>query len=116
MYKALLAGAVLVFAALGCRLLALKQRWQPRHQCRRLTNSPHFTRLWTAQRTTFLPIRSGAWPMPPVTDTEVSAAHSPESLVRDFDQKYRPNLSPSVAAALRRLDQLRPLLIPILER
>jgi membrane-bound lytic murein transglycosylase B len=44
------------------------------------------------------------------------AAHSPESLVRDFDQKYRPNVSPGVAAALRRLNQLRPLLDPILER
>src|SRR5271157_2641224 len=40
---------------------------------------------------------------------------SPESLVRDFDQKYRPNLSPNVAAAFGRLDQLRPLLVPILE-
>ena len=36
-------------------------------------------------------------------------------LVRDFDQKYRPNLSIGVSSALRRLDQLRPLLIPILE-
>ena len=40
---------------------------------------------------------------------------TPESLVRDFDQNYRPNVSPGVAAALRRLDQLRPLLNPILE-
>src|SRR5271157_919342 len=40
---------------------------------------------------------------------------SPESLVRDFDQKYRPNLAPNAAAALRRVDQLRPLLIPILD-
>jgi Transglycosylase SLT domain len=40
---------------------------------------------------------------------------SPESLVRNFDQKYRPNLSPNVAAAFGRLDQLRPLLVPILE-
>ena len=40
---------------------------------------------------------------------------SPELLVRDFDQKYRPNLSTGVSSALRRLDQLRPLLIPILE-
>jgi membrane-bound lytic murein transglycosylase D len=40
---------------------------------------------------------------------------SPESLVRNFDQKYRPNVSPVMASALRRLDQLRPLLAPILE-
>ena len=42
-------------------------------------------------------------------------SHSPESLARDFDQKYRPNVSPNVAAAFGRLDQLRPLLVPILE-
>src|SRR5450631_1267075 len=40
---------------------------------------------------------------------------SPESLVRNFDQKYRPNLSTGLSSALRRLDQLRPLLILILE-
>ena len=41
--------------------------------------------------------------------------HSPELLVRDFDQKYRPNLSPSLGAAMKRLDQLRPTLSGILE-
>jgi len=41
--------------------------------------------------------------------------HSPELLVRDFDQRYRPSLSTGLSSALRRLDQLRPLLIPILE-
>jgi membrane-bound lytic murein transglycosylase MltF len=41
---------------------------------------------------------------------------SPESLIRSFDQKYRSNLSPSVGAAMKRLDTLRPLLNPILER
>ena len=40
---------------------------------------------------------------------------SPESLVRSFDQTYRPNLSHGVASALRRLDQLRPALSRILE-
>src|ERR1017187_10209642 len=41
---------------------------------------------------------------------------SPESLVRNFDQKYRSNLSTGVSAAMRRLDRLRPLLSPILQR
>jgi hypothetical protein len=41
---------------------------------------------------------------------------SPESLIRSFDQKYRTNLFPSVGAAMKRLDKLRPLLNPILER
>src|ERR1017187_1610362 len=40
---------------------------------------------------------------------------SPESLVRNFDQKYRPDVSPSVGAAMKRLDQLRPTLSRILE-
>src|SRR5271157_2471819 len=40
---------------------------------------------------------------------------SPESLVRNFDQKYRPDLSPSVGAAMKRLDQLHPTLSRILE-
>jgi Transglycosylase SLT domain len=41
--------------------------------------------------------------------------HSPELVVRNFDQKYRPTLSPGVTATLRRLDQLRPALNRILE-
>src|ERR1039458_5516913 len=41
---------------------------------------------------------------------------SPESLVRNFDEKYRSNLSTGVSAAMRRLDRVRPLLSPILER
>src|SRR5271157_1651473 len=40
---------------------------------------------------------------------------SPELLVRDFDQKYRSDLSPSVGAAMKRLDQFRPTLSRILE-
>ena len=41
--------------------------------------------------------------------------HSPEALVRDFNQKYRSGLTPSVGAAMKRLDQLRPTLSRILE-
>src|SRR5271165_367722 len=40
---------------------------------------------------------------------------SPELLVRNFDQKYRPDLSPSVGAVMKRLDQLRPTVSRILE-
>src|SRR5450755_2807685 len=46
----------------------------------------------------------------------VAPPRSPESLVRSFDEKYRSSLSPSVGAAMKRLDELRPLLNPILER
>ena len=42
-------------------------------------------------------------------------SHSPESLLLEFDQRYRPNLAPGASAALKRVNQLRPLLIPILE-
>ena len=48
-------------------------------------------------------------------DNGSARSHSPDALVHDFDQRYRPNLAPGATAALRRLDQLRPLLIPILE-
>jgi len=48
-------------------------------------------------------------------DNRSVRSHSPEALVHDFDQRYRPNLAPNAAAALRRVDQLRPLLIPILD-
>src|SRR5450755_153076 len=41
---------------------------------------------------------------------------SPEALVRSFDQRYRANLFPGVGAVMMRLDELRPLLNPILER
>jgi len=41
---------------------------------------------------------------------------SPEALVRRFDQRYRANLFPGVGAVMMRLDELRPLLNPILER
>ena len=40
----------------------------------------------------------------------------PEALVRSFDQRYRANLFPGVGAVMMRLDELRPLLNPILER
>jgi membrane-bound lytic murein transglycosylase D len=41
--------------------------------------------------------------------------HSPESLILDFDQRYRTTTRPSVSAALKRLQQLRPVMEPILE-
>src|ERR1019366_3355939 len=56
---------------LGYRLLALKQKRQPRRRCKRLTSSLPFTTFWIAQRTTFLPTRSSAWPMQPMTIVEV---------------------------------------------
>jgi membrane-bound lytic murein transglycosylase MltF len=41
--------------------------------------------------------------------------HSPESLILDFDQRYRSTTRPNVNAALKRLYQLRPVLEPILQ-
>jgi membrane-bound lytic murein transglycosylase MltF len=40
---------------------------------------------------------------------------SPESLILDFDQRYRPTPRPSISAALKRLYELRPALEPILQ-
>jgi membrane-bound lytic murein transglycosylase MltF len=40
---------------------------------------------------------------------------SPESLILDFDQRYRPTSRPSIGAALKRLYELRPALEPILQ-
>jgi hypothetical protein len=41
--------------------------------------------------------------------------HSPESLVHAFDQQYRPTAIPGVSGALRRMNQLRPIVEPVLQ-
>jgi len=40
---------------------------------------------------------------------------SPESLVLNFDQRFRPNSKPNISKALKRLDGLRPLLDPVFQ-
>jgi hypothetical protein len=40
---------------------------------------------------------------------------SPESMIADFSQQYRPTTAVGVDAAMKRLDQLRPVVEPILQ-
>jgi hypothetical protein len=43
------------------------------------------------------------------------SSRSPEALVLNFDQRYRPSATTSVTTAMKRLDQLRPVVEPILQ-
>ena len=49
-------------------------------------------------------------------DSRTTRPRSPESLLLDFDQRYRPTAKLGLGAAMNRLDQLRPVVEPILER
>jgi len=44
-----------------------------------------------------------------------TVSRPPESLGPGFDQPYRPRTNPNASAAMKRLDPLRPLLLPILQ-
>src|SRR5271166_5855497 len=113
MYKALVAGAVMVFAVLGLSTagaqtrLAAASSQQARDQFSALHD--------VLDRTANDVLSNAVQRMADAADDRQGSipSHSPESLVRHFNQKYRSNLSPSVAASLKRLDQLRPLLNPI---
>ena len=115
MFKPLLAGAVLVFAAFG--LSTAGAQTKPAATAS-LQAPDQFSAIHDVlDRTANDVLADAVQRMADAADDRQGSVppHSPESLVRDFDQKYRSNLSPGVSAALRRLDQLRPLLIPILE-
>ena len=47
-------------------------------------------------------------------DRNHTPSRSPESLITDFDQQYRPAATIGATAAMKRLDQLRPIVEPIL--
>lgn len=48
-------------------------------------------------------------------DSRTTRQRSPESLLLDFDQRYRPTAKLGLSAAMKRLDQLRPVVEPILQ-
>ena len=48
-------------------------------------------------------------------DRNHTPSRSPESLITDFDQQYRPAATIGATAVMKRLDQLRPIVEPILE-
>jgi hypothetical protein len=48
-------------------------------------------------------------------DSRPARSRSPESLLQDFDERYRPTTKLGPSAAINRLDQLRPVVEPILQ-
>ena len=116
MYKTFLVGAVLVFAAVG-------QKTAEAQSAAAAAASVHAPDQFSAfhealDRTANDLLADAVQRMADAAndDHRNVRLRSPEALVRDFDQKYRTNQSSSVGAAMKRLDQLRPLLNPILER
>jgi len=115
MYKTLLASSVLVFGILGMSTAGAQTRLAATssQQARDQFSAIHDVLDRKASDVVANAVQRMA---DAANDSHGSAqARSPESLVRDFDLKYRPDLSPSVGAAMKRLDQLRPTLSGILE-
>src|SRR5271165_4878799 len=115
MYKALVAGAVMVFAVLGLSTAGAQTRLAAAssQQARDQFSAIHdvLDRAATDVLADAVQLMADA-----ANDNHGDVPpRSPESLVRNFDLKYRPDLSPSVGAAMKRLDQLRPTLSGILE-
>src|SRR5271165_3482123 len=113
MYKALLGSAFMIFAILGQSTAGAQTRLAASVQVPDQFSAIHDVLDRTANDLLADAVQRMADAAN--DDHGVDRPPSPESLVHDFDQKYRPNVFPGVAAALRRLDQLRPLLVPILE-
>ena len=116
MCKTLLAGAFLVFAILGLSTADA----QTKLAAPASVQAPdQFSAFHEAlERTANDLLADAAQRMADAANDDRGSVRvrSPESLVRNFDEKYRSNLSAGVSAAMRRLDRLRPLLSPILER
>ena len=116
MHKALLTGATLVFAALCVSGAEAQSKVAA-------TASVHVAEQFSAlhevlDRTANDLLADAVGRMADAADDSRGSVppHSPELVVRNFDQKYRPNLPHSVGVAMKRLDTLRLLLNPILER
>src|SRR5664279_4963769 len=115
MCKALLAGAILVLAILGLSTAGAQTRLPAASS---VQAPDQFSVLHDVlDRTADDLLADAVQRMADAANDGQGGAsrHSPESLVRDFDQKYRSDLTPSVGAAMKRLDQLRPTLSRILE-
>jgi len=116
MHKALLTGAALVLAALCVSGAEAQSKVAA-------TASVHVAEQFSAlhevlDRTANDLLADAVGRMADAADDSRGSVppHSPELVVRNFDQKYRPNLPHSVGVAMKRLDTLRLLLNPILER
>src|SRR5271157_1528764 len=115
MYKALVAGALMVFAVLGLSTASAQTRLAATAS---IQAADQFSAIHEAlDRTANDLLADAVQRMANAADDSHGAVppRSPELLVRDFDQKYRSGLTPSVGASMKRLDQLRPTLSRILE-
>src|SRR5664279_2530974 len=115
MCKTLLAGAFLVFAILGLSTADAQSKLAAPAS---VQMPDQFSAIHDVlDRTANDVLADAVQRMADAADDRQGSAsrHSPESLVRNFDQNYRSDLSPSVGAAMKRLDQLRPTLSRILE-
>jgi len=115
MCKALLAGAILVSAILGLSTAGAQTKLAAPASVQAPDQFSAFHKALDRAANDLL--ADAVQRMADAADDGQGGAsrHSPESLVRDFDQKYRSDLTPSVGAAMKRLDQLRPTLSRILE-
>ena len=125
MRKALLTGAVLVFVVLG--LSSADAQSKPAARVSEKTADQFSTLHEMLDRTANGLLADAIQRMADAANDDRASIRrasirrasirprSPEAPVRDFDQKYRSNLSPGLTAAARRLDHLRPLLSPILD-
>src|ERR1039458_10091579 len=115
MYKTFFVGAVLVFAAFGQSRADAQSKLATQAS---VQASDQFSTIHDVlDRTANDILADAVQRMADAANDDRGGVRprSPESLVRSFDQTYRPNLSHGVASALRRLDQLRPALSRILE-
>jgi membrane-bound lytic murein transglycosylase MltF len=114
MYRALSAAAVLVCTALGFTNAGAQSMPQ---EAASVMTSDRFSGLHEVlNRTADNLLAEAVQHMANAAGEDRSAFHrSPESLVLDFDQTYRPNHNPSVVAAMKRLEQLWPSINPILD-
>src|SRR5664279_1092169 len=115
MCKALLAGAILVSAILGLSTAGAQTKLAAPASVQAPDQFSAFHKALDRAANDLL--ADAVQRMADAADDGQGGAsrYSPESLVRDFDQKYRSDLTPSVGAAMKRLDQLRPTLSRILE-
>src|SRR5271166_2839320 len=115
MYKHLLAGAVLIVAASGLSTADAQTKLAPAASVRA---PDKFAAIHDVlDRTANDVLADAVQRMTNAADGRQGAVppRSPELLVRDFDQKYRSGMTPSVGSAMKHLDQLRPTLCRILE-
>ena len=115
MYKLLLTGAVLVVAAFGLSTADAQTKLAPTVSAQEPDQFSAIHDVLDRAATDLL--ADAVQRMAAAADDRQGSVppHSPEALVRDFDQKYRSGLTPSVGAAMKRLEQLRPTLSGILE-